>query len=272
MTAPLEVPSGSSHAPHPTGSGMRGAIRRRDEAASHGHETVIQEICPYLTAVSGAWRSSAPHREHRCGAVDPPGVLSAEKQRRLCLSIQHGACPAFRAARASRASMLAPGLDASVVSVADAARRPIARTSALVLEHPRLSAPSARWPLDRAVSQVALVVLMVVAFGALAVARLSSPDPAAAPISSLSPSDGPSPSVTPRPTPRPSPSPSSVASPAASGAVPPSAAPSARTYKVKKGDTLVGIASTFGTTAAEIRRLNGLTGSSLKVGQVLKIP
>jgi hypothetical protein len=168
--------------------------------------------------------------------------------------------------------MLAPGLDASVIAVADAARRPIARTSTLVLEHPRLSAPSARWPLDRAVSQVALVVLMVVAFGALAVARLSSPDPAAAPISSLSPSDGPSPSVTPRPTPRPSPSPSSVASPAASGAAAPSAAPSARTYKVKKGDTLVGIASTFGTTVAEIRRLNGLTGSSLKVGQVLKLP
>jgi hypothetical protein len=54
--------------------------------------------------------------------------------------------------------------------MSDAARRPIARTAAVVLEHPRLSAPVARWPLDRAVPQVALVVLMLLAFVALAFA------------------------------------------------------------------------------------------------------
>jgi LysM repeat protein len=52
-----------------------------------------------------------------------------------------------------------------------------------------------------------------------------------------------------------------------------SADPAVRTtYKVKKGDTLIGIASKFGTTVTAIRRLNGMSNSSLKIGQVLKIP
>jgi LysM repeat protein len=41
---------------------------------------------------------------------------------------------------------------------------------------------------------------------------------------------------------------------------------------VKKGDTLVGIANKYKTTAAKIRALNGMTNNTLKVGQVLKIP
>jgi LysM repeat protein len=74
--------------------------------------------------------------------------------------------------------------------------------------------------------------------------------------------------TSPSPVPTPRPTPSVIASVEPSG----SPAPSARTYKVKKGDTLLGIAKTFGTTAAKIRALNGLKSSSLKVGQVLKIP
>jgi LysM repeat protein len=41
---------------------------------------------------------------------------------------------------------------------------------------------------------------------------------------------------------------------------------------VKKGDTLLAIARHYGTTAAKIRTLNGLTSSTLKIGEVLKIP
>jgi LysM repeat protein len=52
-------------------------------------------------------------------------------------------------------------------------------------------------------------------------------------------------------------------------------APSAAftTYKVKSGDTLSGIASSFGVTVREILDLNGISiDSKLRVGQVLKIP
>jgi LysM repeat protein len=52
-----------------------------------------------------------------------------------------------------------------------------------------------------------------------------------------------------------------------------SAGPAVRaTYTVKKGDTLLAIAQKFKTTAAKIRAANGLKSSSLKIGQVLKIP
>jgi LysM repeat protein len=245
----------------------------------------IHEICPYLAAAGGAWRSSSPHREHRCGAVEPPAPLSSEKQRRLCLSDEHGSCPTFRAARASRAAMLAPGVDPAAVAAADAARRPIARSSAIILEHPRLSAPRARWPVDRAMSQVALVGLMIVAVLALAIARLPGPGVAAvaAPSATASPTASPTARPTARPTPRPSPSASGsapVPSAAPSGVVSgvtatphASAAPSfEETYVVKKGDTLYGIASTFGATVAELKSLNNLTSNDLKIGQKLKIP
>jgi LysM repeat protein len=256
-------------------------------AAAQSVAPDIHEICPYLAAAGGAWRSASPHREHRCGAVDPPAPLTSEKQRGLCLTAEHAGCATFRAARASRAAMLAPGVDPAAVAAADAARRPIARTSVVVLEHPRLSAPRARWPVDRAAPQAALVGLMIVAFIALAVARFSGPDQAGVALSSPSPSHTASPTA--RPTPRPTASPSvapsasavASASPAPSAAVAPSGAvsgvtatpaPATKTYVVKKGDTLYGIASTYGTTVAEVRRINGLKDNSLKVGQKLKLP
>jgi hypothetical protein len=286
MTAPVEEQSGTPRAP---------AWRPPDDPATSRDgaefsQPEIHEICPYLRAAGGSWRSATPHREHRCGAVEPPASLTPDKQRRLCLSAEHGGCPTFRAARASRAAMLAPGIDPAAVAAADAARRPIARGSALILEHPRLSAPTARWPLDRAMSQAALVALMVVAFGAVAIARFSSPQAAAVaqPTATASATASPTPRPTPRPTPSPSLAPSAVASappasagpsPAASGAVsgatgtPTVSRPSfATTYVVKQGDNLYGIAGHFGTTVAALKELNGLTSNSLKIGQELKIP
>ena len=252
-------------------------------AAPEYHRPDITEICPYLGATSGAWRSAVPHREHRCGAVDPPAPLSTEKQRRLCLAAEHANCATFRAARASRAAMLAPGVDPAAVAAADAARRPVARSSTLILEHPRLSAPRARWPVDRAMSQVALVGLMVVAFLAVAFARFSGPESAAvaaSPTPTAARSATPTTRTTPRPTitaaPAVVPSPSAAvpASPAPSGAVEAATATPGptQTYVVKSGDTLYGIASVHGTTVQAIKNLNGLTDNSLKVGQKLKLP
>jgi phosphate transport system substrate-binding protein len=184
--------------------------------------------------------------------------------------------------------MLAPGVDPAAVAAADAARRPIARSSTLILEHPRLSAPTARWPVDRAVSQVLLVGLMVVAFGALAIARFTGPAgvAVASPSASLAAVVAPTTRPTPRPTASPSPSPSTSAGPSLAPSPSPTAEPSgnvqaatatppagfSQTYVVKKGDNLYGIASHFGTTVAELKRINGLKDNNIRVGQKLKIP
>ena len=45
----------------------------------------------------------------------------------------------------------------------------------------------------------------------------------------------------------------------------------ARTHTVAKGDTLWGIAKKYGTTVAAIQKANGISGSLIKPGQVLKV-
>ena len=70
--------------------------------------------------------------------------------------------------------------------------------------------------------------------------------------------------VTPTPTPTASATP--TPSPSASSA-------SAKTYKVKSGDTLSGIAKRFNTTTRILMDLNGITDpNKIRVGQVLKLP
>ena len=43
-------------------------------------------------------------------------------------------------------------------------------------------------------------------------------------------------------------------------------------YKVRRGDNLIKLAQKFDTEVKEIRRINGIKGSKLYVGQELKIP
>ena len=46
----------------------------------------------------------------------------------------------------------------------------------------------------------------------------------------------------------------------------------ADTYKVRRGDTLGAIAAKYDTTAAQLRRINGLKSNTLRIGQVLQLP
>ena len=49
--------------------------------------------------------------------------------------------------------------------------------------------------------------------------------------------------------------------------------PVVKTYTVKSGDTLWGIAAKLGVSATALAQLNGITNANLiKVGQVLKVP
>jgi hypothetical protein len=232
----------------------------------------VTRICPYLAAADGAWRSTTVAREHRCGAVAPPAPLATEKQRRLCLTPDFATCATFEAARAARpiGHDRAPTLP-----------RPMARTTPVVLDHGRLSITVPILSSDRSTGQAVLIALMALAFAAIVLAKLTSGSPAAAsggspfpgvvvaPASSPQSSGGPAASAAIDPT----------AVPPASGGTDGSAgpdastAPATRSYKVKSGDTLVGIAAKFGTTPKAISNLNGISDpSSLKIGQVLKIP
>jgi hypothetical protein len=224
----------------------------------------VAAICPYLTASRGSWRMASPSRDHRCAAVDPPASQTTDKQRRHCLSDDHVDCSVFRAARSARAATLAAGADPLLVDAADGRRRPLARTAPVLLERPRLVDQAVRLQFERGPGQIALIALMVVAFAIVALTRISGgTDPAAAQLPSQLIA-----ATTPSPTP------TRVATPSLSPSIGPSGspAPSSRTYKVKKGDTLTTIAKAFGTTAAKIKTINALKTSTLRIGQVLKIP
>jgi LysM repeat protein len=89
------------------------------------------------------------------------------------------------------------------------------------------------------------------------------------------PTATPVPSPTPTLTPTPAPSPTPAPAPTATSApVPtqPSAGAKYTVYSVKPGDTLFSIAVKYGTTVAEIMRINGLKSYMIYSGQQLKVP
>jgi LysM repeat protein len=245
-------------------------------ADAPGSERPLTRLCPYLAALDGGWRSASVARDHRCGAVAPPAILAAEKQRRLCLTTEYPTCATFEAARAARpiAHDRVPALP-----------RPLARTTPVVLDHGRLAISMPAFRSDRSVGQAVLIIVLAIAFAAIVLARVAgvggaggatdaSPSPSTPVSASATPSDT---SPTSRPTGTTRPSGSAAATPAGGASSAPStAAPSTsatRTYKVQPGDTLIGIAARFGTTPKAIVALNGITDpSSLKIGQTLKIP
>ena len=239
-----------------------------------------KSICPFLLAADGQWRSSSPAREHRCTAVAPPAILAAEKQRRLCLTSEHDGCATYLAAtgHAEREA----GSDAPIHRITRSSGRAFVRTAPLVLDHGRLPVSVTAVAAQRGLGQVALLFLLAIAFAAILIARLSSGGGDRGGIvtgsSTTEPSvvaADPSSTATPSPSsagsPVPSPSLPSASVPPAASETPVASAPS--TYKVRSGDTLSGIAATFGTTVDVLTQLNDIKdASSLRIGQVLKLP
>lgn len=238
-------------------------------------------ICPFLLADGGAWRSSMATRAHRCAAVTPAALLTPDKQRRLCLTVDHGGCATFVAARAVRAAADRP----TIARLDRPTARPLARTTPLVLDHGRL-AMSPRvggFRFDRSIGQLALIVLMVLAFAAILVARLAGGDavggvagatatPAASARIVVPSADASAPPGTATATPivqatdAPS-EPVATGRPTTSPIVP------GTTYVVRSGDTLHGIATEFGTTWQVLAELNGIDDPTrIRVGQEILIP
>jgi LysM repeat protein len=127
------------------------------------------------------------------------------------------------------------------------------------------------------IAQTGLVAMLVLAFAAIAVARLPGNDGTSALLAATpSPLPTPTPAPTPTLTPSPSPTIEITAPPTVEPTQPPtpSPAPTAATitYRVVTGDTLSGIASRHQTTVKAIMDLNNLTTTNLRVGQVLLIP
>jgi LysM domain len=224
------------------------------------------DICPLLLA-EGGWRSATPAREHRCLALGEDAPLALDKQKRLCLAPAHRTCATYIAAL---------GLGAGSPAAATPPMRPYPRMAPVVLDHGRLGVTVPIAARNRPGGQFLLAALMVVAFGAIAVTRLTgvgggglgagagSPSPQAT-VGAANPTPA---TQTPMPSPMPSPSPSPVVSPAPT----PPPAPG-RTYKVKRGDTLSGIAARFDTSVKALVDLNEIENPSrISIGAVLKIP
>jgi LysM repeat protein len=267
----------TSQTPDAAASGSRSADRTSS--------LPMHAVCPYLLSADGAWRSTSAARDHRCTAVTPPSPLAAEKQRRLCLTADHLSCATFVAANEAMAAVHRP------VDL----RRPIMRTTPLVLDQGRLAIAMPSITSAPMAGQGALIGLLGVAFGAVLIARLATGgggDQAGVviPVGSTSPgpasTDG-AVAITPKPTtttPTAEPTVEPTQAPAATvepspTLVPtgPSPSPTAdsdpETYKVRKGDTLSGIAAKFATTVKVLVELNDIKDpSKLRVGQVLKLP
>jgi LysM repeat protein len=199
---------------------------------------------------------------------------------------EHRSCATYQVAT-GQGDLMAAVQDIRPTRPAGSAGRAIVRTAPLVLDHGRLGVAVPTITADRRLGQAALLALMAVAFAAILLARLSGAagDPSGPSLAGgAGASPSPSPSTRPASTPAASadapirtlvptevePTTAPSADPAPS-ATPTEAAPT--TYKVRRGDTLSGIAAEFGTTVAVLKELNDIKDpSKLRVGQVIELP
>ena len=240
--------------------------------------------CPYLLATSGGWQASTPSREHRCTAFAPAVPLDTGKQQRLCLVPAHTTCATYVAAVAARRERGTPSDGPAPV------RWGLVRTTPVVDVGIGVGAALSRIVAERRGWQAIPAVALIVALGAVGLSGFgrnppstgSVPSTSAVALASASPvaSGTAAPTAVPTPTvPPATPAPTDTPPPTAKPAPTPTArpvvtpVPSARTtYTVKSGDTLYGIAKTFGTTVGAIKELNGITSNVIRVGLVLLIP
>jgi LysM repeat protein len=210
-----------------------------------------------------------------------------DKQRRLCLVREHERCATFLAATGQDG--FGPIVARQRSRRAPTIARPLARTTPLVLDRGRTPLGIASVRIESRFGQVGLVGLMALAFVALIVAR--SPADGSPPggelaggvVATRSPAvtsahpTGPAVAEEPLRTLVPTevdptdPPPAEETSTPTPTEPPPSEEPTS--YKVKRGDTLSGIAAEFGTTVKKLASLNGIEDpSKLRVGQVLELP
>jgi LysM repeat protein len=239
--------------------------------------------CPFLLSEDGGWRLEAPSRDHRCAAFSPAAPLAPEKQARLCLTDAHVSCATYLASIAAREARLgAPPAER-------ATRWGLARTTT-VIEDPggvrsRLLTAALdrrRWPAIPAILLVGTLFVLAVTglrgvlpiTGVAASPSLSAP-PVALATATVAPVTTQAPVLTLPPTgsvePTTSaPAPTPIAPAQTAGPTP---KPTYRTYRVRSGDTLSGIAAKFHTTVTAISQLNHISDpSKLRIGQILLIP
>jgi LysM repeat protein len=171
---------------------------------------------------------------------------------------------------ASLSISIAPGsrfiktADSKFFLVEDGKKRPIASKARYVAL--KGSGPSAI-PVDSVFANRVPNGSKVTASTAVVVDSVSAPAPSPTP-APVKPT--PTPTITPTPTPSPTASPTPKPSPTPS---PTSSAPASKTYTVKPGDTLSGIANRFGTTSRILMDLNSISNANLiRIGQILKLP
>ena len=267
----LQPPSSSAGEHAPSSEGARAQSTGPTVGPAIG---AMRDICPFLLAADGDWRSAEATGDHRCTAVFPPAALTTEKQRRLCLTASHESCATFGAALAGREP---------AVQALPEGSRPMPRTTPVVMERGRFALPALSMRPDRTAAQAALVILLGVAFAGVLFTRLGSgPDGSPGGVAGPSPSPAVSaPAATPvqsqgavvPPSPTPvdaSPTPALTLVPTEDSPAPSDAA---TTYTVRRGDTLSGIAAKYGTTWQVLAQLNHIKNpSALRVGTVLKLP
>ncbi len=241
--------------------------------------------CPFLIAESGDWRLAMPAREHRCAALVPLAALTFEKQARLCLQAAHETCATYGAALAAREARTG-----GAVALERAGRWGFALTTPLIQDaggvRTRVGgilADRRRWPAVPVMILVATLSGLAISGGrtdrplttagsAVAGVTLASPTPRITPTAE--------PAITAAPATA-SPASSPTSTPPAATPSPPTATPLPtqpptpvyRTYRVKYGDTLSGIAARYHTTVLALERLNGITDPTrIRVGTILRIP
>jgi LysM repeat protein len=236
-------------------------------------QAVLAAICPYLVADDGAWRSARPTREHRCTAVEPPAPLPFAKQRRLCLTEAHRACPAYEAARERRAADLAA---VGITTTALAARqtRPLTRTIPVALDRPTaITGPIGVVQAYRRHGRVGLAALALLALLLVILARFmgGTPTPSPSPTPTLFAGGSPTGQQTAPPTAPPTTPPPSLSP--TPGAPTPTPAATPIIYTVQRGDSLTAIAARYGTTVQALQNANGIApGDVIQPGQKIKIP